>query len=395
MTSKTFILRSASLALLETVVTFGAIATAAPEPGGQIHGFFSQGYARSTVGTGFPVGTSGRPNGTFEFSDYGVNFTVEPAPNLRVGIQLFAQDRGTYGDGKLLVDWAFGDYRIDDELGIRIGKIQMPNGLYNTSRDNDALRTSILLPQGIYSDYYRDLVSTILGGGVYGSLRGSWGTLRYEAYGGTLPFTKESAVAAAFDSVDASSGSTGSVGLTWETPVDGLRASFTHLRTSARGRSPLGPGLPALEWSFDDSLTSILSIEYAAERLTLAAELQNQDYLLAFGPFIPVTRWKASSIYGAGAYRLTSWLEIGAYHNRSCLDRSDCSGATFARFDAARAESMFQHDTALTLRFDVLPNLVLKAEGHALRGHGLNYLTRTEDLPARWSLLLVKATFTF
>jgi len=50
---------------------------------------------------------------------------------------------------------------------------------------------------------------------------------------------------------------------------------------------------------------------------------------------------------------------------------------------------------ALTLRFDVLPQLVVKVEGHALKGHALSLLVPTNTLPVRWKLVAVKSTFSF
>lgn len=70
-----------------------------------------------------------------------------------MGMQLFAFDRGNYGRDKVTIDWAYGDYRVNDWLGFRAGKVKIPLGLYNEARDNDALRTFIFLPQQAYFDW--------------------------------------------------------------------------------------------------------------------------------------------------------------------------------------------------------------------------------------------------
>src|SRR3569833_1661158 len=118
----------------------------------EIFGFVSQGYIKTTKENQYPVGISGE--GSYIFIDFGINFARRVAPRLRVGLLLFAQDRGNFGNDNITVDWAYGDYRHKDWLGVRVGKVKIPLGLYNESRDNDALRNPILLPQGLYSDYF-------------------------------------------------------------------------------------------------------------------------------------------------------------------------------------------------------------------------------------------------
>src|SRR3569623_3061653 len=95
----------------------------------EIHGFVSQGYIKTTEENEYPVGNSGQ--GSFNFNDFGINFTKRLAPDLRVGLQLFAQDRGNFGNDTITLDWAYGDYRYQDWLGVRVGKVKIPLGLYN------------------------------------------------------------------------------------------------------------------------------------------------------------------------------------------------------------------------------------------------------------------------
>src|SRR3569833_812256 len=104
----------------------------------EIHGFVSQGYIKPTKENQYPVGNSGE--GSYNFNDFGINFARRVAPRLRVGLQLFAQDRGNFGIDKITVDWAYGDYRHKEKQREQDDKDKIPLGLYNESRDNDALR---------------------------------------------------------------------------------------------------------------------------------------------------------------------------------------------------------------------------------------------------------------
>ena len=63
-------------------------------------------------------------DGTFEFNEFGINFGKELTDKLRVSIQFFSKDLGSYGNNKVVLDYAFGDYRWKDWLGVRAGLLK-------------------------------------------------------------------------------------------------------------------------------------------------------------------------------------------------------------------------------------------------------------------------------
>ena len=125
-----------------------------------IHGYISQGYMRSNKNN-FLAESYG---GSFQFNELGINFSVELTDQLHAGLQLASRDLGSLGNNKVVVDWAFMDYHYQDWMGLRVGRVKMPFGLYNETRDIDMLRTSILLPQGVYNENFRDALTGIQGG---------------------------------------------------------------------------------------------------------------------------------------------------------------------------------------------------------------------------------------
>ena len=139
-----------SCLMLAASCLFCAEASALDVGGVAIHGWASQGFVQTPKENPWPV--KGAGHGSFEFNDYAINASMQFTDNLHAGIQLFGQDRGYYGNDKIQIDWAYVDYRAFDWLGLRGGKVKMPHGLYNETRDNDMLRTFIFLPQGIYND---------------------------------------------------------------------------------------------------------------------------------------------------------------------------------------------------------------------------------------------------
>ena len=141
--------------LAVALVAAGSAASAGDLGGVTVHGFLSAGYVKTTENELYFARTT---QGSFEFADAALTFSSEPIPRLRIGAQLFAQDLGSQGNHRVIVDWAVGDYRVRDWFGVRGGKLKFPLGLYGTLRDADIARPEIFQPEAVYSDLLKDLV---------------------------------------------------------------------------------------------------------------------------------------------------------------------------------------------------------------------------------------------
>ena len=222
-----------------------------------IHGFISQGYLKSNDNN-YLAETK---DGTFEFNETALNFSLKPTDNLRLGVQFMSRDMGPTTNNDAYMDWGYGDYRFVDAFGVRIGKIKAPMGLYNQTRDVDFLRTFILLPQSFYSEIERGQAEAMQGGSVYGNFGiGAMGDLEYEIAGGTANSSLRSpnsvnfaynldqslagtgaTVTGSYQSVKWATAST----LRWNTPLDGLRLGFSlNLTENEMGRSYLLGSIP-------------------------------------------------------------------------------------------------------------------------------------------------------
>lgn len=381
--------------------------------GVEIHGFISQGFIQTTKENTFPVSNSGQ--GSFNFNDFGINFSKELGEGLHVGMQLFAFDRGTYGKDKVTLDWAYGDYRLNDWLGFRAGKVKIPLGLYNEARDNDALRTFIFLPQQAYFDYERDSLVAILGGSVYGSVPlGSAGTINYQIEVGAVPavadggFATEigsmmSTTSASLQITDISSKTSVAHSLEWRTPVPGLRTLFTGLHTTLSGKGVAtaeddGRTVDA-DWKYDSLHRYMFSLEYTYKDLVLSSEYELDDYTLRVNyadpqlqPFNSKQATDAWSIMAT--YRFNDWFEVGSFYHEVYADRHHRDGSTFANFGLFAPYNMWWKDAALTLRFDPIRNVVVKIEGHKINGT-YEIIENFDGAKKDWYLFATKATFTF
>src|ERR1051325_5762815 len=149
----------------------------------QVHGFASQG-ALLTSDNNYLAHTK---RGSLEFTEAGINFTKSFDEHLRLGSELFARDLGPTGSYAANFDWLYLDYRWQDWLGLRAGRVKLPYGLYNDTSDVDAAQPVILLPQGVYPATNRDFLLAQTGLELYGYRElGSAGALDYRVYAGTL-----------------------------------------------------------------------------------------------------------------------------------------------------------------------------------------------------------------
>lgn len=408
---------------LLTAVTLLSLATSVQAmdlAGVEIHGFASQGYIKTTSENNFPVSNSG--DGSFNFNDFAINFSKEVTPGLRVGLQLLAMDRGSYGKDEITLDWAFADYRLQDWLGFRAGKIKMPLGLYNESRDNDALRTFIFLPENEYYDYERDSVNAITGAGIYGSVPiGNAGTLNYQLLVGTTPIPTDgasarnysayvSSVAAPLTATNIDSDKAFVHHLEWRAPIDGLRAAFSGLHTSFSGTAsgdftdetdPLNAIITPVtaDWKFDSLHRYIFGLEYIYKDLVLATEYQRDDYTVSVNyNNLAEENWtskqKSDGWYVSAAYRFTDWFELGGYYTEIYADRNHRDGSTYEDLEVGAKWQTWQKEKVLTLRFDPVRNLVIKLEGHLIDGTW-NMSEYTDESKRDWYLLATKATVSF
>lgn len=369
----------------------------------QVHGFVSQGWIKTTRNN--YLGHTERDQGSFDFTEVGINFTKPLGDRFRVGMQLFAHDLGPLGNYAPQLDWYYVDYRVADWLGIRAGKTKLPWGLYNESNDVDAGRVPVLLPQSVYPVSSREFLFAQTGAELYGDVPiGAAGSLEYRAYGGTIFLNPDdsSTQLKDFDVPYAGGGR-----LMWHPPVEGLQLGASaqllrfefefeptaeqRARYEAAGQLPAGSSgavtaaLPIKLW--------VASLEYQQQGLLLAAEYERSYVKYETTLELPATKVVNQGGYLMASYQLASWFTPGLYYS-----------AQFPNIHAKRADgvephprSSFQHDVAFTARYDITPHWLVKAEGHYMHGtaalsSALNGNAPLDSLAKDWGVFLLKTT---
>jgi hypothetical protein len=357
----------------------------------QIHGVLSQGYLKTDTNDALFAETSS--NGSFEFNEFGLNVVSQVNDNLRVGMQLLSRDMGDIGNNEVEIDWAYGDYNYRNWLGIRAGKMKTPYGLYNQSRDIDAARTSILLPSSIYSEGFRESLSTTIGVGIYGELPYGFS---YQAVYGTTQLKKDEGIAKRLSSmIDISEFSDSSVDwayagdLKWSTPIEGLT-----LGTSTLGYKATFSGESPTSFDLDFEADSYVgSIEFVYGDLTLASEYQLFKVDFTVDAVNMSKKQDFEGYYFLASYRINDWFEVGTYYNVLYSDKDDRDGDRYKAAGQAAAKA-WSKDFALTTRFDINDNMILKLEGHLMDGlYGVEYDKADPD--DTWYMLAAKVTFSF
>jgi hypothetical protein len=374
----------AVLGSLLLAATARAQATAPLGADVEIHGFVSQGALWTTSNN--YLAESDR--GSVEFLEAGLNLTSQLTDKLRVGFQMFTRDLGPVGDYGVKMDWLYLDYRLHEGLGFRAGRVKIPFGLYNEISDVDAARVPVLLPQSIYPIENRDILLAQTGAELYGYLDGGpAGALEYRLYGGTI--------------FVGGGGSNGPVTISpirvpyvaggrlmWEAPIDGLRLGGSFQAVRLDFDITVGPLRAEVQFPV---LLGVASLEYAAGNLLLAAEygrwygeINSTNQML-----VPDSEATNERMYGSAAYRFTTWFCLGSYY-----------AILYPNVDDRKGRDAWQHDVALTLRFDINRWWLVKLEGHYLEGtayldDALNGGRKLSELDKRWGLFLVKTTAWF
>lgn len=361
----------------------------------EVHGFVSQGFIKSTDNNYL----ADSEQGSFEFTEIGLNFTKQIGERLRIGMQLFMRDLGPLGDYKPQFDWGYIDYRFFDWLGIRAGRTKIPFGLYNEVNDIDAARVPILLPQSVYPTGNRDFLLAQTGGEVYGNIPlGPVGALEYRAYGGTI-FIDETETLKNIEVPFVVGGR-----VMWETPLDGLRLGGTVQSVRMELDAEIDPATLAylkangilppdasnlVHYTFPVAMW-IASLEYAAHDVLLAAEYSQWDASITVAPALaPAISATNERFYVMASFRAASWFSPGIYYSYLTPDKADRSGVDGEL-----------HDVAVTARYDINDHWLVKLEGHYMHGTAdlstaLNDGTPAAQLAPDWGLFLIKTTAYF
>lgn len=345
------------------------LAPAAAEVG--VHGFIAQG-AIYTDDNAFVTDDNGWSAANTEI---GANLVWQADPRWFVAGQLIYLNGGNrYPDGTR-VDYLLVDYLLfnsgDGDLHLQLGRFKNEHGLYRASRDVPATQPSIVLPQSVYWDMYRDQTLNTDGISGNGYRRLDWGYLDWQLSAGRTDALSDSMPQTAWVLGEGAKGDyhekwvvQGSLFLT--SPAHDLTGGVSllrsHLEFDADPGSLVSSG-SAMVWE------GIASLRYSSGPLELTAEYIYDDFKLSglyFPEFGAVA--KSDGYYLQGRYWLNERLALLARYDHRNLDRNDRDGADFAAATGLPAWLRYSHDWMVGVSYELSPDWLVRAEWHAVEG---------------------------
>jgi len=367
----------------------------------QLHGFFSQAAVHTDANN---VGGNSDGGWGLDMREVGANISYRPNPDWLLSGQALARWAGPADMGDLRVDYAFVDRTLSSDeggrVGLQVGKIKNPFGLYNTTRDVAHTRTGVLLPQAIYFDQIRDTFLAAPGVSLNGSrfyadssLEWTFNIMRPEVGSEAFAAAILSPVPGRFE------GQTSWLGqVLWEQAGARWRLGLTLGSLDMHYKPGVG------DWAGPGQITlntGVFSLEHNREKWTFSAEYAlTRQVRGGFLPMVPNNGPDHDSTMEAGYLQvlwrgMPRWQIYGRYE-ALYFDREDRDGAAFSvRWGGTPAYQAYARDKVLGVRYDPTPSWSLFAEYHDVTG--TNWLPVVDNpMPQRdWHMLLLQAAYRF
>lgn len=327
----------------------------------QVHGFLTQAYAKAKFlkrGLLSPsenellLGIS--EDGTTAYRNLAIQFRYEMTPQDIVVVQLSNRSLGdsliTDLEDEVELDWGFYERRIGADTSVKIGRVQIPLGIFNEIRD---VGTTLPFYRPSFAFYQEGAFTSETLDGIVVShnfaAESDW-SLETDWYFGewdlveslTVPGQQTVALARTKDSYGTQF---------WlNTPVTGLRFGLGGHKRKTQGGLFRPPGV------IDDGVEEwYLSVEGAFDRWTVRAEHRQFDVTIGL-PFAVLSA-ELSSSYGQLGFKvvgpLHAWLQYEVQG-----DSTTSAGLTTG-YDID-----YRTDLGFALNYFFTPNVVLKAEYH-------------------------------
>jgi hypothetical protein len=287
------------------------------------------------------------------------------------------------------------------------------------------LRTFILLPQGIYNESFREILTSMKGISTYGEVPlKALGDISYQVLFGTINLSLEGSttkIAEERGGMKVEKYEPGKMfcwKIIWETPLQGLRLGASQENTAMKSFAALTRDMTVpipfppytktvaeqgttVVTDTPDFLQTVYSLEFTWRDFILSAEYGriDQTNIIRITGLEPMEwEYKFDSFYGSASYRFSKWFQAGAYYSVFYRNRDDRDGT---KTPYKPTFSAFQKDACLTFRFDLNDHWIFKLEGHLMDGTGLCLTSDNVNengvlqLDRKWYLLAAKMTFSF
>jgi hypothetical protein len=369
----------------------------------QVHGFASQAVLKTSDNRWF--GNSDQTS--FDFTEVGLNASMRFDPKLLLAGQVLYRRAGEMYESDLALDYGLADITplssTEGRLGLRVGRIKNPLGLYNETRDVPFTHPGIFLPQVVYFDRVRNLVLSTDGAMLYGD--------RYTGFG-NFSFTVGNGWPVMDDNVEwaylngdfpgdiKANGTTWLASLWYTDPSEQFKLGLSGATLSIKF-DPDIRGMPTIDRGHTDIDFWIASAQYNAEDWTLTSEYAREPIAWrGYGPLAPDRDATGEGWYLQGTYRLRPSVGLMLRYEEGYADTADRDGS---KLEAATggllpANFAFSKIVSAGIRWDINPNWMVRAE--YAYNNGTNMLSSRENLDPLsreryWNLFSLQLAFRF
>jgi hypothetical protein len=322
----------------------------------RVFGHLTQAYGKSDRGT-IQATTEG---GTTDVGNIAVQFRWEISAQETAVVQLSHERRAgdifTPNQGEFEIDWAFYERRFAENTTLKVGRLNVPIGIYNEIRDVGTLLPFLNLPISFYSGVLStaETVDGISISHIFAA-RSDWDLEVDFYYGGWDTAQQRVEPGARFGIVNQEARAEDGIGVQlWlNTPIRGLRLGAGGLRWLLDG--PISP--PAVK----DRWNSLhLSLDLSVDPWIVRSEYRRWEFDQDFGGFLNL-----GISLPAKAKREGFYTQVGFWPTPKI--------GLFGQFEKTRLENSlgllpdaydFHEDRALSLNYRFRPSLVARVEYH-------------------------------
>ncbi len=363
----------------------------------QFHGFMSQAFFHSSGNNVYGQSKDGISPGMTEI---GLNLNYQPINELRFAAQGLYRRAGGVDPGSLRLDYGLVDFTMIDYgntlVGLSGGRVKIPFGLYNETRDVSFTHPTILLPQGIYFDRSRSLLMSADGASLYAQQRTDFGNFNLRFNVG-MPSNDLQEIKTVLLGTARARGTfhhEPAIAAQLNYELDGGKYVFaiSYMNLHFDYSPAAGEDIPHHSSQIQPLL---FSAQYNGENFTLTGEYAYRWN--NFGRYGAGNKFVSESWYVEASYRILPQLQASVRYDTFAYDISDRGGDGAARFGLPRSVQ-YAKDWVFGLRWDITSNWMLR--GDYSRVHGTAWLPYADNPDPTlhvqdWDLFGLQLSFKF
>ena len=360
--------------VLFTVLYLLVVKVEAAEQNFQYHGFIAQGLV-GVNGSDF-VNDDGALSP--KLTEVGINASYQLSSNLRLAGQVVYLNGGNrYAEG-VRVDYALLDWSVykssDWQANIYLGRFKNIHWLYSSSRDIPFARPSIILPQSVYFDGFRDIA--VGGDGAAIKISHSddnYGNIDFNFSYGTSPISDNQAdiILSEFAQGTVKQDSDIQASFYWQPAFSPWRFGVSYLDSDFNYQANDSGDL-FFDGDFSFKFYTMNAL-YEGEKWEFSGEVF-QERFTTEGFYNPryIKEPIGDGMYVQSRYKVNNELTLLTRYERFYSDRDDKNGEKLAVETGGLVPAYFayQRDTTIGLSYDFSSNLRLRFEYHWFQGAG-------------------------